>query len=67
MTVPLIISITVLVLSFCFLIYLVTRMKKVVNNEKGAAILHGVYKLIVTPGAIVFIFSLLTIFVYKIR
>lgn len=42
-------------------------MKKVVNNEKGAAILHGVYKLIVTPGAIVFIFSLLTIFVYKIR
>jgi len=64
---PLIISITVLVLSCCLLVFLMLKMKRTVISDSGAITLSRLYKLIITPGAVVFVFSILTIIVYKIK
>jgi len=43
------------------------KMKSTVISDVGAITLSRLYKIIITPGAIVFVFSILTIFVYKIK
>lgn len=56
------------IISSALILNLIYNSKSVLFNEKNTGkIISHVFKLIHTPGFIVFVFSILTIYVYKAR
>ncbi|ATF93203.1 hypothetical protein CO704_14330 [Cedecea neteri] len=64
MNFPLIFSIQ---LAIIFFLIIVLLLEKMIHRSKKNMFLHKIKKLIIMPGVIVFVFSILTIITYKIR